>query len=74
LIIAVEWMALLCIWHDPGSDTVPKTGCFEETVSLFSTVTPDKRDTTLDLAAKASFHILSNSFFTNHPTVVHYVA
>jgi hypothetical protein len=64
--VMVEWLALLLrIREVPGSNLGPETDYPDWGFSWFSSVFPGKcRDSTLNYATTASFHILFNSLFT----------
>jgi hypothetical protein len=66
------WMGsiLLCIWEGPDWNLVTGTGYHETCLSWVSSVALGScQDNTSTQITTSSFHILSNSLFSNHSTV-----
>jgi hypothetical protein len=74
--VVVEWLKLLLLIREvPGSNLCPNTSYPDRGVSWFYSAPPDKyQDSALNQATTVSFHILSNSSFTCHPPIRHYIA
>jgi hypothetical protein len=65
-----DWFAHFCVWDVLGSNLSPETGYSDGGFLWFSSVPSGKFwGSTLNQVTAASFHVLSNLLFINHPII-----
>jgi hypothetical protein len=77
--VAVEWIKLLLCFRgrgrggrQQGSNLDEKTGYPDSSFVVFLALSSKCRDSTSNYGTTASFHILYNSLFPNHPIIRRY--
>jgi hypothetical protein len=69
----VEWITLLRIQEVPGSNLDPETGCPEVFCGVPQSLQKNAGIVSQNLTTTASFSVISNSSFTYHPSIQHYI-